>query len=202
MLLFSIVALFIGPLLYLWLRRGGLVAKAFDSIIVVALLILMAFVLIPESWQALGLTAVGLMLAGYLLPGLLENLIKQAAHTMHLISLLLALAGLALHAMLDGAALTIDNGAATQGLPMAIVMHRFGMGLMLWMMVQPVFGRRWAFAILGFVALATVVGYLLSESIVGMEDAYAMSIIEALIVGMIGHSLVHRSHGESHQHAH
>lgn len=200
MLLLSIVALFIGPILYLWLRRGGLVAKAFDSIIVVVLLVLMAFVLIPESWHALGLMAVGLMLAGYLLPGLLENLIKQAAHTMHLISLLLALAGLALHAMLDGAALTIEHGEAANGLSMAIVLHRFGMGLMLWMMVQPVFGRRWAFAVLGFVALATVAGYLLSETIIGLEDAYAMSIIQALIVGMIAHSLVHRSHGEGHVH--
>lgn len=200
MLLLSIIALFIGPLLYIWLRRGGLVAKAFDTVIVVVLLVLMAFVLIPESWHALGLVAVGLMLAGYLSPGFLEHLIKKAAHTMHLISLLLALAGLALHAMLDGAALTIEHVDAANSLSMAIVLHRFGMGLMLWMMVQPVFGRRWAFAILGFVALATLAGYLLSETIVGMEDAYAMSIIQALIVGMIAHSLVHRSHGAEHVH--
>lgn len=200
MLLLSIIALFIGPLLYIWLRRGGLVAKAFDTAIVVVLLVLMTFVLIPESWHALGLVAVGLMLAGYLLPGLLERVIKKAAHTMHLISLLLALAGLALHAMLDGAALTIEHVDAANSLSMAIVLHRFGMGLMLWMMVQPVFGRRWAFAILGFVALATVAGYFLSETIVGMEDAYAMSIIQALIVGMIAHSLVHRSHGTEHTH--
>lgn len=200
MLLLSIIALFIGPLLYIWLRRGGFVAKAFDSVIVAVLLVLMAFVLIPESWHALGFVAIALMLAGYLLPGLLEKLIKQAAHTMHLISLLLALAGLALHAMLDGAALTIHQGTSTHGLGMAIVLHRFGMGLMLWMMVQPVFGRQWAFAILGFVSLATVAGYFLSESILGLEDAYAMSVIQALIVGMLGHSLVHRSHGEEHSH--
>lgn len=200
MLLLSIIALFIGPLLYIWLRRGGFVAKAFDSVIVVILLVLMAFVLIPESWHALGFVAVGLMLAGYLLPGILEKLIKQAAHTMHLISLLLALAGLALHAMLDGAALTIHQGSAAHGLAMAIVLHRFGMGLMLWMMVQPVFGRKWAFAILGFVSLATVLGYFLSERILGLEDAYEMAVIQALIVGMLAHSLVHRSHGTEHSH--
>lgn len=113
---------------------------------------------------------------------------------------MLALAGLALHAMLDGAALTIDHGEAGDGLSMAIVLHRFGMGLMLWMMVQPIFGRRWAFGILGFVSLATVLGYVLSEAIIGLEDAYAMSVIQALIVGMIAHSLVHRSHGTEHVH--
>lgn len=200
MLLLSVVALFAGPLFYIWLRRGGLLAKTFDSIIVVVLLVLMTFILIPESWHQLGLTAIGLISAGYLLPGLLENLIKKAADTTHLVTMVLALGGLALHAMLDGAALTIDHGDTGDGLSMAIVLHRFGMGLMLWMMVQPIFGRRWAFAILGFVSLATVVGYALSETIVSLEDAYAMSIIQALIVGMIAHSLVHRSHGAEHVH--
>jgi len=48
-LILSIVTLFIGPLLYLWLRKGGFVAKAFDSTIVAVLVVLLAFLLIPES---------------------------------------------------------------------------------------------------------------------------------------------------------
>ena len=199
-LLLSITSLFIGPMLYLWLRKGGFVAKAFDSVIVVVLILLMAFLLIPESWAELGYWSVALMFAGYLLPGLLESLIKKAAHTLHLISLMLALAGLALHAMLDGAALMIGHGDAGNSLGLAIVLHRFGVGLMLWMMVQPVFGKRVAFGVLGFVGLATVVGYLLSETILGLEGAHAMSVLQALIIGMIMHSLIHRSHGESHYH--
>jgi len=199
-LLLSIISLFTGPILYLWLRRGGFVARAFDSVIVVVLVILMAFLLIPESWDELGYWSVILMFGGYLLPGLLESLIKKAAHTLHLISLVLALAGLALHAMLDGAALMVGNGDAGSGLGLAIVLHRFGVGLMLWMMVQPIFGKRIAFGVLGFVGLATVFGYLLSEPILGLEGDYAISILQALIIGMIVHSLIHRSHGESHHH--
>ena len=198
MLLLSIVSLFVGPMLYLLLRKGGFVAKAFDSIIVAVLIVLMAFLLIPESWAELGYWSVALMFTGYLLPGLLEGLVKKAAHTLHLISLLLALAGLALHAILDGAALTGGHGGAGSSLALAIVLHRFGTGLMLWMMVQPVFGKRTAFAILGFVGLATVAGYLLSETILGLEGDHAMSVIQALVIGMIVHSLVHRSHGQSH----
>lgn len=199
-LLLSIVSLFIGPMLYLWLRKGGFVAKAFDSVIVVILIMLMAFLLIPESWAELGYWSVALMLAGYLLPGLLENLIKKAAHTLHLISLMLALVGLALHAMLDGAALNIGNGDVGDSLGLAIVLHRFGVGLMLWMMVQPIFGKRVAFAVLGFVGLATGIGYLLSEPILGLEGDHAMSMLQALIIGMIVHSMIHRSHGQSHSH--
>jgi len=193
-LLLSIISLFIGPMLYLWLRKGGFVAKAFDSVIVVVLIVLMAFLLIPESWAELGYWSVALIFA------VLESLIKKAAHTLHLISLMLALAGLALHAMLDGAALMIGNGSAGNSLGLAIVLHRFGVGLMLWMMVQPVFGKRVAFGVLGFVGLATVVGYLLSETILGLEGDHAMSVLQALIIGMIVHSLIHRSHGESHHH--
>ena len=200
MLLLSIISLFVGPVLYLWLRRGGLVAKAFDSMIVAVLLVLMAFFLIPESWDALEYWSLALMFGGYLLPGLLEKLIKKAAHTLHLISLLLALGGLALHAMLDGAVLMAGHGETTNGLSLAIILHRFGVGLMLWMMVQPVFGQRIAFAVLGFVGLATLGGYILSASIIGMGDDLVMSVIQALIIGMIAHSLIHRSHAESHQH--
>jgi len=194
MLLLSIISLFIGPLFYQWLRRGGFVAKAFDSTIILVLVVLMAFLLIPDSYAQLGILSVVLMFGGYLVPGLLENLVKRAAHTFHLISLLLALAGLALHAMLDGAALTIGHDLAVSSLPVAIVLHRFGVGLMLWMMVQPVFGRHAAFAVLGFVGLATVGGYLLSENILGLEGAHSMSVVQALVIGMIVHSLVHRSH--------
>ena len=200
LLLLSIISLFVGPILYQWLRHGGFVAKAFDSLIVAVLVVLMAFLLIPESWAQLGYWSVALILAGYLLPGLLEHLIKRAAHTFHLVSLLLALAGLALHAMLDGAALTVGHGLATSNLSLAIVIHRFGVGMMLWMMVQPVFGKRVAFAVLGFVSLATVGGYLLSEIVLGLEGDFALSVIQALIIGMIVHSLIHRSHGVSHHH--
>ena len=200
MLLLSIISLFIGPILYQWLSRSGRVAKAFDSLIIAVLVILMAFLLIPESWAGLGYWSVALILAGYLVPGLLEHLIKKAAHTFHVVSLLMALAGLALHAMLDGAALTMGHGGTTSNLSLAIVIHRFGVGMMLWMMVQPVFGKRAAFAVLVFVALATVGGYLLSEVVLGIEGDKAMSVIQALIIGMIIHSLVHRSHGVSHHH--
>ena len=200
MLFLSIISLFIGPLLYQWLNRSGFVAKAFDSLIIAVLVLLMAFLLIPESWRALGYWSVALILAGYLVPGLLEQLIKKAAHTFHVVSLLLALAGLALHALLDGAALTMGNDGMTSSLSVAIVVHRFGVGMMLWLMVQPVFGKRAAFGVLGFVTLATIGGYLLSESVLGLEEGFAMSIIQALIIGMIVHSLVHRGHGVGHQH--
>ena len=200
MLLLSIISLFIGPLLYQWMRRGGFAAKAVDSLIIAVLILLMALFLIPEAWVTLGYGSIALILTGYLVPGLLEQLIKKAAHTLHMASLILALAGLALHAMLDGAVLSGGNDDMTSKLSLAIVLHRFGVGMMIWMLVQPLFGRHIAFAVLGFATLATVGGYLLSEKLLGLEGGYAMSVIQAVIIGMIIHSLIHRSHGASHRH--
>ena len=85
-------------------------------------------------------------------------------------------------------------------LSLAVVLHRFGVGMMLWMMVQPVFGKPAAYAVLGFVSLATIGGYLLSEVVLGLEGDYAMAVIQALIIGMIVHSLIHRSHSTVHHH--
>jgi len=198
-LLLSIVSLFVGPLLYQWIRAGGFAAKAFDSLVIVVLILLIAFFLIPESWEQLGYTSLALILAGYLVPGLLEHMIKRAAHTLHLVSLLLALAGLAMHAMLDGAALN-GSGENARNLSTAVVLHRLGVGMMIWMMVQPLFGKNIAIAVLAFASLATVGGYLLSEWLVGLEGQYAMSVIQALIIGMLVHSLIHRSHGADHHH--
>jgi len=182
------------------MRRGGFAAKAVDSLIIAVLILLMALFLIPEAWVTLGYGSIALILTGYLVPGLLEQLIKKAAHTLHMASLILALAGLALHAMLDGAVLSGGNDDMTSKLSLAIVLHRFGVGMMIWMLVQPLFGRHIAFAVLGFATLATVGGYLLSEKLLGLEGGYAMSVIQAVIIGMIIHSLIHRSHGASHRH--
>ena len=74
--------------MYQWMRRGGLVVKAFDRVMVFVLVVLVVFLLVPETVAALGWVAVVLIVAGYLLPGLLESSLKKSAHTLHIISIL------------------------------------------------------------------------------------------------------------------
>lgn len=198
MLILSILALFVGPLLYQWLRAGGRIAKTVESVLVIVLVVLVVFLLVPESFQHMGAWSLVLMAMGYGVPGLLELAIRRAAHAFHVISLLLALAGLALHALLDGAGLAGGSVEGHGHLGLAIVLHRFGVGLVLWFMVQPVFGRRGAVAVLMLVALATVVGYYGSESLTMMDRSSLFHAVQALIIGTIIHSLVHRSHAHAH----
>ena len=202
MLLLSLLALFAGPLLYQWMRRGGKLARALDRAIVGALVLLVVFLLVPEALSGLGLYALALIAVGYLVPGLLESSLKGAAHTLHLISLVIGLAGLALHAMLDGAGLASSELADSSGLALAIVLHRLGVGLVIWLMVQPAFGKRVALLVLMMVSLTTVLGFALSEKLLPLAGRDGVLVVQTLIIGTIVHSLVHRGHLEAgHGHA-
>ncbi|HKX57013.1 MAG TPA: hypothetical protein VJN01_12965, partial [Xanthomonadales bacterium] len=65
---------------------------------------------------------------------------------------------------------------------------------------QPVFGARVAWAILSVMAGATVLGYEFSERLLPLASEQVVVILQALIIGTIIHSLVHRSHAVQHSH--
>jgi len=186
--------LFAGPLLYHWMRQGGLIARAFDRAIVAALVVVVIFLLVPEVTDGLGWTALVLIGAGYLLPGVLESSVKKSAHTFHMISMTLAMAGFAGHAMLDGAGLAVSSMQPTANLALAIVLHRLGVGLVIWLIVQPAFGRKTAFVVLSLMALVTVSGFYLSEQLLPLAGQNSILIFQSIIIGTIVHSLVHREH--------
>ncbi len=200
MLLLSLITTFAGPAFFLWLSRGGRLAKAIDQLIVVVLIVLVIVLLLPETLEALGWVAFLLVLAGYLLPGILELLIRRAAETLHLVSLNFALAGLMLHALLDGAGLAGSALSGGESLGLAIVLHRFGVSLMLWLIVQPIFGDRIAWLTLVGMAAATVLGFEFSERLLPLAGDQAILTLEAIIIGTIIHSLVHRGHAGTHSH--
>ena len=198
MLLLSLISLFAGPLLFQWLNRSGRVARTLDQLIVAALIVLVVLLLVPDIIEPLGLAAPGLLLLGYLLPGLLEQLVRKAAETMHLLSLGVALIGLLLHALLDGAGLAGSSIRHEPGLAAAIILHRFGVGLMLWLIVQPVFGPRIAWLTLFAMAAATIVGFEFSERFIPLADDRVIAAVQGVIVGTIIHGLVHRGHVHRH----
>ena len=198
MLLLSLITLFAGPLLFVWFSGSHAVARKVDRAIVAVLVVMVVVLLVPEIIEPLGPWTVGLLLLGYLLPGLLEKLVARAAETMHLFSLYIALAGLLLHAMLDGAGLAGSELRASVGLAAAIILHRFGVGLMLWMIIQPVYGNRTAWMTLFGMAAATVLGFEFSERLLPLAGDVFISAMQAVILGTIIHSLVHRGHVHRH----
>ena len=194
MLLLSIITLFAGPLLFQWVSSSHPLAKTLERVIVAVLIVLVVVLLVPDIIQPLGLSAPGFLLIGYLLPGLLERVIKRAAETLHLLSLYVALIGLILHAVLDGAGLAGSEMRNSSSLAVAIILHRFGMGLMLWLIMQPAFGKRVAWATLFAMAAATIIGFEFSERLLPYADDTLIAAVQGVIVGTIIHSLVHREH--------
>ena len=198
MLLLSLITLFAGPLLFQWLSGSHGLARTVERVVIAALVVLVVLLLIPEIIEPLGWLALVLVLVGYLLPGLLEKMIKRAAETLHLLSLFVALGGLLLHALLDGAGLAGSELRASAGLAAAIVLHRFGMGLMLWLIIQPVFGNRAAWLTLFAMAGATILGFEFSGRLLPLAGDTVVAGVQALIIGTIIHSLVHRGHVHRH----
>ena len=194
MLLLSIITLFAGPLLFQWVSSSHPLAKTLDRVIVVVLIVLVVVLLIPDIIEPLGLLAPVFLVVGYLLPGLLERAIKRAAETLHLLSLYVALIGLILHAVLDGAGLAGSEMRDNSSLAAAIILHRFGMGLVLWLIMQPAFGNRVAWAILFAMSAATIIGFEFSERLLPYADDTVIAAVQGIIVGTIIHSLVHREH--------
>ena len=204
MLLLSLITLFAGPLLFQWVSATHPLARTLDRVIVVVLVLLVVVLLIPDIIEPLGWSAVGFLFLGYLLPGLLEKLIRRAAETLHLLSLYVALIGLLLHAVLDGAGLAESALSTSGGLAIAIILHRFGMGLMLWLIMQPVFGNRIAWATLFAMAAATIIGFEFSERLLPFAGDTLIAAMQGVIIGTIIHSLVHREHvhrGHHHDHS-
>jgi hypothetical protein len=194
LLLLSLLTLFSGPLLFQWIGASHPLAQKLEHIIVAVLIGLVVILLIPDIIDPLGLSAVGFLAVGYLLPGLLERLIKRAAETLHLLSLYVALFGLLLHAVLDGAGLAGSELRSGAGLAAAIILHRFGMGLMLWLIIQPVFGNRAAWLTLFALAAATILGFEFSERLLPYAGDTFIAAVQGVIIGTIIHSLVHREH--------
>ncbi|MBT8049092.1 MAG: hypothetical protein HKN57_10925 [Xanthomonadales bacterium] len=203
MLLLSLITLFAGPLLFQWISSTHPLARTLDRVIVVTLVVLVVVLLIPDIVEPLGWSALGFLFVGYLLPGLLERLIRRAAETLHLLSLYVALVGLLLHAVLDGAGLAGSEWRDSGGLAVAIILHRFGMGLMLWLIMQPVFGEKIAWATLFAMAAATIIGFEFSEWLLPYAGDTLIAAIQGVIIGTIIHSLVHREHVDgAHHHPH
>ncbi|MCA9545009.1 MAG: hypothetical protein KC613_11485, partial [Myxococcales bacterium] len=126
LLLISVLALFAGPALVALAGRVRPVVQALDGFVLAALIGLVLLHILPHAivhggWWAVGLAAAGLF-APYALEGRLAN--------PHGAVLALALAGLAVHAFTDGAALALDDhGHGHTRLIVGVILHRLPLGM-------------------------------------------------------------------------
>ncbi|CAM2069035.1 Permease [Sulfidibacter corallicola] len=200
LLLASLISLLAGPLVYRMLsgRHHGL--HLIDGFIFVAIGGLVLAVTLPESLIHGGWPALLFLAGGALLPTLSERFFHRYERQTHLITLILAIGGLLLRAMADGATLTSagdhGNGHHPGGplLAWGILLHSFPIGLTVWWFVRPSYGARFAAATLGTIALGSLGGFYLAPQVLATFSTGGMALFQAFVGGTLLHVVFHRPH--------
>jgi uncharacterized protein len=194
LLILSILALLAGPAIYASARGRDAMLSLLDGLIFVSVSGLVLLLILPESFETGGWAVLVFAVAGVFGPTFLEGLSRQLARRTHVLALILGLAGLALHATIDGTALSHDHLAAGSALPAAVVLHRFPVGLAIWWLLRPAFGFPAAAAVLGLIAAATLVGFNAGPHLTAGLSGQGVAWFQALVAGMLLHVVFHQPH--------
>lgn len=203
LLLWSLLALVLAPLLYRIALRVRFAVDALDGFVLVAIGGIVLMHIVPHSVEAAGWTALVVALAGLLGPGMTERLVARAARPAHTLALLLAVAAVALHAFLDGAALKSSAMLSDrQGLTfaLAVILHRLPEGLTIWWLLRPRWGAAIASLVLGLVAVSTTGGFFGGEVVLWEATTRWLALLQALVAGSLLHVVIHRPHLPNHEH--
>jgi len=164
-----------------------------DGFILVTIAGLVLFYILPESILYGGLWSILFALIGIFGPTMMERVYHRAAHQTHTAALFLGLAGICLHALVDGTALV----SARQGedlLPLAVVLHRLPVGLTIWWLLRPSFGFRTAAGVLILVSLMTLVGFFFGPLLTAGLSSRGIAWFQALVAGSLFHVVLHQPH--------
>ncbi|HIA03656.1 MAG TPA: hypothetical protein EYN06_00980 [Myxococcales bacterium] len=191
MLLLSLLLVALAPLIN---RIGGSASgfmSAMDGFVFVAIGGLVLGHVLPESMESAGWGALVVALLGMLGPMFVENRLHKAAKQVHTLTLILALIGVAAHAMADGVVLADTSDS---GLSLAVVLHRLPEGLMVWWLLRPSYGVLVGWVALFAIAAATITGYLGASTLAAQVDPSWLGYLQALVAGSLLHVMVHRWH--------
>ena len=201
-LILSIIVLFAGAAIYRFCHSNRQYLEAIDGFIFVSIGGLVAFHLLPEAFSEAGVWAVAFAILGLIGPTLTERMFHKLEGSVHFITLLMAVIGLLLHTLLDGAALSEmigQNESSRQMLTIGILLHRLPVGLTLWWLVRPRYGIVRALVLLILMAICTVGGYSIGTEILHSISGNSMALFQALVSGSLFHVVIHRPHMGSHQ---
>lgn len=192
----SIAALFVGPLIHRLAGRDSRAYSLFDGLVVVAVLGLALLEIVPLGVELAGWPALLAMVAGVLLPNLAER--RFGGKSTHRVAAWAALVGMALHAFTDGLALVVGGHvhADSHAIEWAVVLHRVPVGLAVWWMLTgpddaEESGQRAGILALVTIAVATVLGYLLAGTTAVLDDSRVVGVFAAFVGGLLLHVVSH-----------
>lgn len=198
LLLASLAALLAGPLIVRAFGASRGLLSMLDAFVITSITGLIFLEVLPSALVGAGLWPVGAAVVGLWLPRGLEHVLEghRSEGSGRALLVAAALFGLAIHAMLDGAALaptgTVDAhghvaGAGDWGLGLSVILHRIPFGLVIWWTVRPRHGILTATGLLALIAAATVAGYLLGQIGIRELPTTALLTFQALVAGALLH---------------
>jgi len=203
-LILAAVALVLGPLMAGLLQRRAQLHDFLDGFILIMVSGLALLHLLPSARESIGAWCIPVALVGAFLPLYTEKKLHRREGGESTSVLWLAIAGLILHASLDGAALAANEhivhaaGEEHWSLPVAILLHRVPVGLLIWWSVKPQLGKRVAIAILAAIAGATFLGSSLSSFLLPLSTGVVSGVIFSLLAGGLLHVVMDHRHHAAH----
>lgn len=196
LLVASVVALAIAPLLWMAAQRSPPLLQLLDGFVFVAIGGLVLLHVFPDALEQAGWWALLAGAVGLLAPTVVEARLESSARQAHMTALLLAAIGLVLHGVLDGVVLhgVGEGGQVAAGAGYAVALHQLPEGLMIWSLLRPAFGRGFAAAALAAVSLAVVCGFQMGPALGGTLSSVPMGLFLGLVGGSLLHVVVHRPH--------
>ena len=206
----SMVALLSGPALYALVRRTPSAFWALDGFVLASVVGLIAVHVMPSAIHTAGGVALFAALCGLIAPMLLERQPDgERDGVLHKIWIGLAFLGLILHTLLDGVTLAAEaHDEVPVALAAAVVLHRLPVALLVWWLVRPARGVRFAALTLGVIGATTALGFAVEESLHGVMQSAGFSLLQAFVAGSLLHVITHHPphdgahHDHSHSHSH
>jgi uncharacterized protein len=192
----TLAMLAVGPLVVAYAHTHPRLTRWVDRFVLVCIVALVALEVAPQVVQEGGYASLLFLLMGLFGPTLMERASRRLQRGTHIGTLVLALAGLILHTLADGAVLAAGSGWA---LSLAVVLHTLPVGMAVWWLLSPSFGRALPVAVLAIMAAGTLTGFHFGITLSEMLDAQTWAWFQALVAGAILHVVFGRPHLEGHE---
>lgn len=197
----------LGPVLYRLLHPHPRAVGFVDGFVYLAVPVLVAWQVLPHAWAEASLIPLVAVAVGFGVPTLLERVSNALARQTDNLAIVVGLSGLALHALLEGAAFGPGAGRVDVPFALAVIIHRVPVGLIIWWLIRPRFGQGAASAGVASIVLATIAGYGLGSELLADAHSGAAELYQGFVSGSLVHVVFHQgrhdhTHGDGHDHTH
>lgn len=194
----ALAVMAIGPLLVTLLKRVAWSSTILDGFVFASIAGIVLFHILPESISTLGWISFVIAAAGLFTPNLIERASafrKISAHS----AIILGLLAIMIHTWLDGVAIGATHSVAGgSALSIAIILHRLPVGVGLWWLIRPRWGKRGAWIVIAMLSASTVTGFIFAPFFAQYMQHSILMGLQTFVAGTLFHVILHDAFESKH----